>query len=85
MANALHFVRDQPAALALIAGYLRLGGRLLVVEYDLAAPIAWVPFPVPFERFRTLAIQAGLHSPALIGTRRSPSGGIAMYAGVAVR
>src|SRR5947207_2467461 len=36
MANALHFIRDQAAALALIAGYLRPGGRLLIVEYDVA-------------------------------------------------
>jgi ubiquinone/menaquinone biosynthesis C-methylase UbiE len=83
MANALHFVRDQPAALALIAGYLRPGGRLLVVEYELAEPRAWVPFPVPFERFQTLVAQAGLASPTLVGTRRSPSSGIGMYTGVA--
>src|SRR4051794_23810212 len=35
MANALHFIRDRPATLALVAGYLRHGGRLLLVEYDL--------------------------------------------------
>jgi ubiquinone/menaquinone biosynthesis C-methylase UbiE len=85
MANALHFVREQPAALALIAGYLRPGGRLLVVEYDLKEPLVWVPFPVPFERFQALAVQAGLASPALVGRRRSPSSGVEMYAGVAVR
>ena len=85
MANALHFVRDQPATLALIASYLRPGGRLLLVEYDLATALAWVPFPVPFERFEALAAQAGLASPRLVGTRRSPSSGITMYAGVAVR
>jgi SAM-dependent methyltransferase len=85
MANALHFVRDQPATLALIASYLRPGGRLLLVEYDVAAALAWVPFPVPFERFHALATQADLASPTLVGTRRSPSSGITMYAGVVVR
>ena len=85
MANALHFVGDQPATLALIASYLRPGGRLLLVEYDLATALAWVPFPVPFERFQALAAQTGLASPTLVGMRRSPSSGITMYAGVAVR
>jgi SAM-dependent methyltransferase len=85
MANALHFVRDQATTLALITSNLRPGGRLLVVEYELAAPLAWVPFPVPFERFKALAAQAGLANPGLVGTRRSPSSGVEMYAGVATR
>jgi SAM-dependent methyltransferase len=84
MANALHFVRDQPATLALVAGYLRPGGRLLLVEYDLDAALAWVPFPVPFERFQALAALAKLADPARVGTRRSPSTGIGMYAAVAI-
>jgi hypothetical protein len=83
MANALHFVRDQPATLARIAGYLRPGGQLLLVEYDLALPMPWVPFPVPLDRFSTLARQIGLAEPTLVGTRRSPSTGTAMYAAVA--
>jgi ubiquinone/menaquinone biosynthesis C-methylase UbiE len=85
MANALHFVRDQAAALAQIVGYLRPGGHLLVVEYDVDAAISWVPFPMPFERFRALAAGAGLAEATLVGIRRSPSSGIAMYAGVAVK
>jgi ubiquinone/menaquinone biosynthesis C-methylase UbiE len=84
MANALHFVRDQAAALAHIAGYLRPGGRLLLVEYDLDMPVPWVPFPLSPARFRTLARQVGFAEPALAGTRRSPSTGTSMYAAVAV-
>jgi ubiquinone/menaquinone biosynthesis C-methylase UbiE len=85
MANALHFVRDQVATLTRVADYLRPGGRLLLVEYDLGAPVPWVPFPTPLDRFRVLARQAGLTDPALIGTRRSPSTGITMYAAVTAR
>jgi ubiquinone/menaquinone biosynthesis C-methylase UbiE len=84
MANALHFVCDQAAALAHVAGYLRPGGRLLLVEYDLAVPVPCVPFPVPPDRFRALARQAGFADSAHIGIRRSPSTGITMYAAVAV-
>lgn len=85
LANALHFIRDQPATLALIASYLRPGGRVLLVEYDLAEPLRWVPFPVPFARFVALAAAAGLRDVASAGRRVSPSSGIAMYAGLAIR
>jgi ubiquinone/menaquinone biosynthesis C-methylase UbiE len=83
MANALHFVRDQAGVLALAASYLRSGGRFLVVEYDVSAALPWVPFPLPFERFCAHAHGAGLAGAALVGTRRSPSSGIVMYAGAA--
>ena len=83
MANALHFIRDQPAALALVAGYLRPAGRLLLVEYDLRTPLPWVPFPVSFARLELLATQAGFEAPTEIGRRVSPSSGVAMFAALA--
>jgi ubiquinone/menaquinone biosynthesis C-methylase UbiE len=85
LANALHFIRDQRAALALAAGYLRPGGRLLLVEYDLRVPLPWTPFPISFARFQELATGAGLASPLEIGRRVSPSSGVAMFAAVALR
>ena len=85
MANALHFIPDQAAVLASVAAYLRPGGCLLLVEYDVRAGVGWVPFPVPFARFQLLAEPAGLSTPTLVGTRRSPSSGIVMYAAVALR
>ena len=85
MANALHFIRDQPAVLALVANYLRPAGRLLVVEYDLRAPLPWVPFPVSFARLELLATQAGFEPPTEIGRRVSPSSGVAMFAALALR
>jgi hypothetical protein len=92
MANALHFIRDQPAALNLLASYLRppsagrqADARLLLVEYDLRAPVPWVPFPMPLDRFAELAAAAGLSAPELVGRRVSPSSGVAMYAAVATK
>jgi ubiquinone/menaquinone biosynthesis C-methylase UbiE len=85
MANSLHFIRDQPAALALAASYLRPGGRLLLVEYDLRAPLPWVPFPVSHARLEELADAAGLEKPTEIGRRISPSSGVAMFAALALR
>jgi ubiquinone/menaquinone biosynthesis C-methylase UbiE len=82
MANALHFVADQRAVLSRIAGYLRARGRLLLVEYE-TGRLPWTPYPVPFARFTRLAGEAGLASPVLIGTRRSPTSGVVMYSALA--
>ena len=85
LANALHFVRDQSALLTQVAAYLRPTGRLLVVEYELQAPVGYVPYPVPFARLAELAPGAGFAAPQQVGTRRSPSTGITLYAAVTER
>src|SRR5258707_5872482 len=85
MANELHSIRDQPAALALVAGYLRPGGRLLLVEYDLRTPLPWAPFPVSLARLELLSAEAGFEKPTEIGHRISPSSGVAMFAALALR
>jgi SAM-dependent methyltransferase len=84
MANALHFVRDQPAAVALAASYLRPGGRLVLIEYQDRPPSRWVPHPVSFARFAGLAADAGLTPPRIVARRPSAYGG-EMYVAVAVR
>lgn len=83
-ANLLHFVRDQAGLLRRIRKELRPGGRLLVVEYEQALPIPWVPHPLPFARLASLAHEAGFQPLAQIGTRRSPSSGRVLYAAVTV-
>jgi ubiquinone/menaquinone biosynthesis C-methylase UbiE len=85
MANALHFIRNQQSALALAISYLRPGGRMLLVEYDVIVPLPWTPFPVPFARFQALAADVGLIQTVKIGTRVSPSSGVTMYAAIATR
>jgi ubiquinone/menaquinone biosynthesis C-methylase UbiE len=59
MANALHFVDDKAPVLALVRGYLKHGGRLLLVEYDSDRGNAWVPHPLSFETWRDVAAEAG--------------------------
>lgn len=84
MANALHFVRDQPGAVALAASYLRPGGRLVVIEYENRPPSRWVPHPVSSARFAELAADAGLTPPRVVATRPSAYGGD-IYVAMAVR
>jgi SAM-dependent methyltransferase len=59
MANSLHFQRDKPAVLRLVRGYLRPTGRLILVEYDTDHGNPWVPYPVSFRSWASLAEEAG--------------------------
>lgn len=85
IANALHFVRDQVNVLQQIGWYLRPGGSLLIVEYDVRGTLPWVPWSVPFERFQQVSVAANFSTPTLVGMRRSPTSGIDMYAALAIR
>jgi len=71
MANALHFVHDPALVLELVHGYLRPGGRLVLVEYDAEGGNAWVPFPISWRRWPGLAGAAGFRGTREIG--RVPS------------
>jgi ubiquinone/menaquinone biosynthesis C-methylase UbiE len=59
MANSLHFVDNKAAVLELVRGYLKHGGRLLLVEYDSDRGNDWVPHPLSFETWRDVAAEAG--------------------------
>ncbi len=85
MANALHWVQNQARVLDLLAGYLQPGGCLLLVEYDARWPRPYIPFPVPYTRFESLAREAGLLDVRQVGERASPSSGVGMFAGAARR
>jgi trans-aconitate methyltransferase len=82
-ANLLHFIADQAGLLRRLRAQLRPAGRLLIVEYEQALPIPWVPHPLPFARLAALAPAAGFALPIQVGTRRSPSSGRILYAAVA--
>jgi ubiquinone/menaquinone biosynthesis C-methylase UbiE len=65
MANSLHFVDEKLPVLALARGYLKSGGRFLLVEYDSDHGNPWVPHPLTFETWSELASEAGF-----VATRR---------------
>ncbi len=71
MANTLHFQRDQPTVVRHCRRYLRPGGRLLLVEYNLNRAHGAVPHPVAYPHWRRLADDAGFAHTALIATRPS--------------
>ncbi|MGZ6343873.1 MAG: class I SAM-dependent methyltransferase [Candidatus Limnocylindrales bacterium] len=84
MANSLHFVRDKVPVLALVGGYLRAGGRLVLVEYDAERGNPWVPYPVSFRTWPGLASAAGFPLTRLLA--RVPSRFLgAIYAALTTR
>ena len=70
LANALHFVpaSQQAAVLARVAGALRPGGALVLVEYEGRAPSPWVPHPVSQARLQAI-VPAGWPRPQTVGAR----------------
>lgn len=72
-ANALHFLRERErdAALGLIRGYLRPGGRLIVVEYGTDRGNPWVPHPFSYPTWETIARRNGFVGTRLLARRPS--------------
>lgn len=62
MANALHFVRDKGPLLRRLHGYLKPGGRLILVEYDTDRGNRWVPYPLSYAAWEALAEESGFRA-----------------------
>lgn len=70
-ANALHFVHEKAPVIHLLKSYLKPGGRLLVVEYNVDTGNLWVPHPFSFSTWEKLAQQAGFARTQLLATQPS--------------
>ena len=63
MANALHYVADQPALLDKLFRYMKPGAAMLIVEYDTDTPVpVWVPYPLSFPSLTALFKAKGFTS-----------------------
>jgi ubiquinone/menaquinone biosynthesis C-methylase UbiE len=71
MANSLHFYRDKGKVLRHIRKFLKWNGALLLIEYNVDWGNPWVPHPLSFETFQSLAPQAGYSEPQLL--EKAPS------------
>jgi ubiquinone/menaquinone biosynthesis C-methylase UbiE len=85
MANALHWNRQQERVLRTLYDYLKAGGEMLIVEYEVQRARSFIPHPVPFERLRASAAEVGFRDIQQVGYRQSPRTGLAMYAAVALK
>lgn len=84
LANSLHYVRDAVHVLTQVAHRVRVGGRVVVVEYDRRDPSRWVPYPIDAARWPRLAESAGLSGSTVTATLPSVFAGV-LYAGFATR
>ena len=71
MANALHFQRDKASLIRQIRQYLKPGGHLLLVEYNVDAGNFAVPHPLSYPRWEALARECGFAHTQLLMTRPS--------------
>lgn len=68
MANSLHFQRDKDTVLRLVRGYLKPGGRLVLVEYNTDHGNRWVPYPLSYTTWEALALRVGFTATRLLAT-----------------
>lgn len=71
MANSLHFFKDKGRVLRHVSSFLKPGGALLLVEYNVDSGNTWVPYPLSFETWRALAPQNGFTEPRLLANASS--------------
>jgi ubiquinone/menaquinone biosynthesis C-methylase UbiE len=68
MANSLHFFKDKQRILRHVRTFLKPKGTLLLVEYNVDLGNPWVPYPLTFRTYHTLAPPAGFSEPCLLAT-----------------
>lgn len=66
MANSLHYVQNQLKFLQSIKKYFKSEVKLLLVEYNTEVGNQWVPYPLSFPHFESLAKQAGFRNIELL-------------------
>jgi ubiquinone/menaquinone biosynthesis C-methylase UbiE len=71
MANSLHFHRQKDPILKLLHDYLKPGGRLLMVEYNVDQGNMWVPHPISFDTWKSLAQKNGFRNTQFLAARPS--------------
>src|SRR5215216_1267867 len=66
MANSLHFFKEKEKVLRHVRSFLKWNGALLLVEYNVDSGNMWVPHPLSFETYQSLAPGAGFTKPRLL-------------------
>ena len=70
-ANTLHFLQDKEPALELFFSYLKPGGRMILVEYNIENGNYAVPYPLPYPAWEPLAKRTGFTGTRLLVKRPS--------------
>lgn len=60
IANALHYCKDAKAVLQQCMRLQKQGReQFLIIEYDSTGANRWVPYPLPFNRLKTILASLG--------------------------
>jgi ubiquinone/menaquinone biosynthesis C-methylase UbiE len=68
MANSLHFIERKEHLLKQLMGYLGENGRFLLVEYSSDHGNRWVPYPLAYSSWQSLARRVGFSRTELLDT-----------------
>jgi SAM-dependent methyltransferase len=68
MANSLHFVRHKHGIVEQALEYLKPGGHFILIEYNADRGNPWVPYPLSYETWESLAQECGFASTRLLAT-----------------
>jgi ubiquinone/menaquinone biosynthesis C-methylase UbiE len=71
IANALHFQRRKDGIVQQLHNYLRPGGRLILVEYNVDRGNLWVPHPLSYQTWESVASRTGFVQTHLLAARPS--------------
>lgn len=73
LANALHFQKytAQGRVIQQLKSYLRPGGRLILIEYNVDQGNMWVPHPLSYQSWSKLAQESGFAQTHLLATAPS--------------
>lgn len=86
MANTLHYAADPLPILERLLSFLKPGGHFVLIEYETQRPLKpWIPYPVPFEKFVSLASAAALSVPQEMNRIPSAYGHDWMYLAHAIK
>ena len=80
MANTLHYSPNPKSVLKQLLKPLRPNGTFIFIEYELNQPRGhWIPYPIPFQKFKAIAQQLPLTPPYEITRIPSVYGNNYMY------
>ncbi len=71
MANSLHYQRDKDTVLQLVFSYLKPGAPFVLVEYNTDRGNHWVPYPLSYGTWTSLAARNGFTGIRLLASRPS--------------
>ena len=82
MANSFHFVLHKAALLSKLRNSMKKDAVMIVVEYDVASPSRWIPYPLNFQSLQKLVTENDFKTCTNIGELPSMYGNNILYSAV---